>query len=193
MVTTTTTTTTYAPIPLPPLPTPSSPKDPKAYPLLNAKLPRSLRQFPLIFSGGSRATFNDGAEVAEDLEEEEVVEGKGWRMVKPEDGPDSQKEVGLIEAIERYGRKRSYSNENMMEGIEATQGFSTHAPPRKKAKPAPPPIATAITSAAPPSPLPSPHGSPAPENIWPSAPPSGHSSPQPQAPLQADLSLTTLL
>ncbi|KAI0759481.1 WD40-repeat-containing domain protein, partial [Irpex lacteus] len=126
-------------------------------------------------------------------EEEEVVEGLGWKMVKPEEGSDSQKEIGLAEAIERYGRKRSYSNENMMEGIEATQGFSTHAPPRKKAKPAPPPIATALTSAAPPSPLPSPHGSPTPENIWPSAPPSGHSSPQPQAPLQADLSLTTLL
>jgi F-box and WD-40 domain protein CDC4 len=121
------------------------------------------------------------------------VEGKGWKMLKPDEGNESQKEVGLVEAIERYGRKRTYSNENMMEGIESLQGFSTHAPPRKKAKPAPPSIATALTSAAPPSPLPSPRGSPSPEDIWPSAPPSGNSSPQPQAPLQADLSLTALL
>ncbi|KAI0693322.1 WD40-repeat-containing domain protein [Cytidiella melzeri] len=193
VVTTTTTTTTYAPIPLPTLPSPSSPKDPKVYPLLNATLPRSLRQFPLVFPGGSRATFNDGSETGEDPEEEEVAEGTGWKILKPDEGADVQPEVGLVEAIERYGRKRSYSNDNMMEGIETTQGFSTHAPPRKKAKPAPPPIATTLTPAAPPSPLPSPHGSPAPENIWPSAPPSGNSSPQPQAPVQADLSLTTLL
>ena len=114
-------------------------------------------------------------------------------MIKPDESEDGRKEVGLTEAIERYARKRSYSNDNMMEGIEHTTGLSTHAPPRKRAKPGPPPIATALTSAAPPSPLPSPHGSPPPESIWPSAPPSGKSSPQPQAPLQPDLSLTTLL
>lgn len=194
MVTTTTTTTSYAPIPLPPLPAPSSPKDPKLYPLLHATLPRSLRQFPLNFPGGARATFRDTT-VGEDemQEEEEVVGGKGWRMIKSDDASDARTEVGLSEAIERYGRKRSYSTENMMEGIEATSGFSGHVPPRKKAKGAPPPIATAMTAAAPPSPLPSPHGSPPPENIWPSAPPSGHSSPQPAAPFQPDLSLTTLL
>ncbi|TBU35586.1 WD40 repeat-like protein [Dichomitus squalens] len=129
-------------------------------------------------------------------EEELVAEGKGWRMVKRDEG-DSRKEVGLAEAIERYGRKRSYSNENMMEGIEAIPGLVPTTPPRKKAKGHPlPPIAT-MNTAAPPSPLPSPHGSPPPESIWPSAPPSGHSSPQPQAhtqaPLQPDLSLTTLL
>ena len=60
VVTTTTTTTTYAPIPIPSVPPPSSPKDPKLYPLLNATLPRSLREFPLVFPGGSRATFRDG-------------------------------------------------------------------------------------------------------------------------------------
>lgn len=195
MVTTTTTTTTYAPIPLPSLPRPTSPKDPKAYPLLNANLPRSLRQFTLVFPGGSRATFCDASISEEEMhEEEEIVGGKGWRMIKADEGEDGHKEVELTEAIERYARKRSYSNDNRMEGIESTPGFSTHAPPRKRAKPAPPPpIATALTSAAPPSPLPSPHGSPPPENIWPSAPPSGNSSPQPQAPLHADLSLTTLL
>lgn len=195
MVTTTTTTTTYAPIPLPPLPTPSSPKDPKAYPLLNANLPKSLRQFPLVFPGGSRATFHDGEGGEEEMhEEEELSSGSGWRQIKRGEGSDSAKEVGLTEAIERYGRKRTYSTENMMEGIESTGGFSTH-PPRKKAKSTPlPPLSTQLNSAAPPSPLPSPHGSPPPpETIWPSAPPSGNSSPQPQAPIQPDISLTTLL
>ncbi|KAI0077105.1 WD40 repeat-like protein [Panus rudis PR-1116 ss-1] len=196
VITTTTTTTTYAPIPLPPLPPPSSPKDPKLYPLINAHLPKSLRQFPLVFPGGARATFRDGEAGEEEMqEEEEVSSGNGWRQIKRDEQVDSAKEVNLVEAIERYGRKRSYSNENMMEGIEATTGFGPH-PPRKKAKSATlPPLATQLNSAAPPSPLPSPHGSPPPENIWPSAPPSGHSSPQPQSqsPLQPDVSLTTLL
>ena len=195
MVTTTTTTTTYAPIPLPPLPTPSSPKDPKEYPLLNAHLPKSLRQFPLVFPGGTRATFHDGESGEEEMhEEEELSFGSGWRQIKRGEVSDSLKEVGLTDAIERYGRKRSYSNENMMEGIESTGGISTH-PPRKKAKSTPlPPLSTQLNSAAPPSPLPSPHGSPPPpETIWPSAPPSGHSSPQPQIPIQPDISLTTLL
>ncbi|KAI0362539.1 WD40 repeat-like protein [Trametes cingulata] len=195
VVTTTTTTTTYAPIPLPPIPAPSSPKDPKLYPLLNATLPRSLREFPLVFPGGSRATFRDGELGEQEMQEEEsVVEGKGWRMVK-RDESEPRKEVGLVEAIERYGRKRSYSNENMMEGIEAIPGLVPNTPPRKKAKSHPPPPINTMNTAAPPSPLPSPHGSPPPESIWPSAPPSGHSSPQPQtqAPLQPDLSLTTLL
>ncbi|KAI9065422.1 WD40 repeat-like protein [Trametes sanguinea] len=195
VVTTTTTTTTYAPIPLPAIPPPSSPKDPKLYPLLNATLPRSLREFPLVFPGGSRATFRDGELGEQEMQEEEsVVEGKGWRMVK-RDEHEPPKEVGIVEAIERYGRKRSYSNENMMEGIEAIPGLVPHTPPRKKAKSHPPPPISTMNTAAPPSPLPSPHGSPPPESIWPSAPPSGHSSPQPQAqaPLQPDLSLTTLL
>ncbi|CAL1705485.1 unnamed protein product [Somion occarium] len=195
VVTTTTTTTTYAPIPLPSLPIPSSPKDPKVYPLLHAHLPKSLRQFPLLFPGGARATFRDGEVGEEEMpEEEELSSGDGWRQVKRGEGPDPPKEVGLVEAVERYGRKRTYSNENMMEGVETTGGFATH-PPRKKAKSTPlPPLATQLNSAAPPSPLPSPHGSPPPpENIWPSAPPSGHSSPQPQAPIQPDTSLTTLL
>lgn len=95
VVTTTTTTTTYAPIPLPSIPPPSSPKDPKLYPLLNATLPRSLREFPLVFPGGSRATFRDGELGEQEMQEEEsVVEGKGWRMVK-RDESDSRKEVGL--------------------------------------------------------------------------------------------------
>lgn len=107
---------------------------------------------------------------------------------------ETRKEVGLSEAIERYGRKRSYSNENMMEGIEAIPGIVTNTPPRKRAKPAPLSHIPQINTAAPPSPLPSPHGSPSPESIWPSAPPSGHSSPQPpQAPIEPDASLAALL
>ncbi|KAF8621503.1 hypothetical protein AX15_007735 [Amanita polypyramis BW_CC] len=196
VVTTTTTTTTYAPIPLPPLQPPSSPKDPKQYPLLNATLPTSLRQFPLVFPGGARATFRDGDTGHDEMQEDqEVARGKGWRMLKRDEDIEGSPVVGLVDAIERYGKKRSHVEDTMMEGVESTTGTGTAAPPRKKARATHlPQINTHnVNAAAPPSPLPSPHGSPLPENIWPSAPPSGPSSPQPQAPLQPDLALTTLL
>ncbi|GLB34601.1 putative WD40 repeat-like protein [Lyophyllum shimeji] len=194
VVTTTTTTTTYAPIQLPPLPPPLSPKDPKTYPLLHASLPKSLRNFPLVFPGGTRATFRDGDSGDQDMqEEEEVVGGSGWRMLKRDEEPEGATNVGLVEAVERYGKKRSHGGLDMMEGVEATSGGHASAPPRKKARAANLPHISPVNGAAPPSPLPSPRGSPVPENIWPSAPPSGASSPQPQAPFQPDLSLTTLL
>ncbi|KAG5717278.1 hypothetical protein E4T56_gene5040, partial [Termitomyces sp. T112] len=184
VTTTTTTTTTYAPIQLPPLPPPLSPKDPKTYPLLHANLPKSLRNFPLVFPGGTRATFRDGDGGEQDMqEEEEVVGGQGWRMLKRDEGTDGANVVELAEAVERYGKKRSHGGFDMMEGVEAT---STTAPPRKKARAA---TISPVNAAAPPSPLPSPRGSPVPESIWPSAPPSGASSPLPQAPFQPDLSL----
>jgi F-box and WD-40 domain protein CDC4 len=194
VTTTTTTTTTYAPIQLPLLPPPSSPKDPKNYPLLHASLPQSLRQFPLIFPNGARATFRDGEIGDEDMQEDqEIASGAGWRMLRPDEGSQDAPVVGLAEAVERYGKKRSHVADDLMEGIEAAS--SSHAathPPRKRARATPlPPISTVNgAGAAPPSPLPSPHGSPAPETIWPSAPPSGMSSP---APMQPDLALTTLL
>ncbi|KAF9442201.1 YVTN repeat-like/Quino protein amine dehydrogenase, partial [Macrolepiota fuliginosa MF-IS2] len=197
VVTTTTTTTTYAPIQLPSLPPPSSPKDPKNYPLLHATLPPSLRNFPLVFPGGQRATFHDGeAGGSEMQEEQEVIGGSGWKLLKRDENSDNSGVVNLAEAVERFGRKRSLADDNMMEGVETTSGVGSTAPPRKKARNAPLPqlSTTAINAAAPPSPLPSPHGSPPPETIWPSAPPSGTASPPPhQAPLQPDLSLTTLL
>ncbi|KIL61298.1 hypothetical protein M378DRAFT_13603 [Amanita muscaria Koide BX008] len=198
VVTTTTTTTTYAPIPLPPLPTPSSPKDPKLYPLLNATLPSSLRQFPLVFPGGARATFRDEDVSIEEMQDaQEVARGKGWRMLRSDEDSENSPVVGLAEAIERYGKKRSHVEDSMMEGVESATGAGANAPPRKKARGTHlPPINTHnvnVNAAAPPSPLPSPHGSPPPENIWPSAPPSGSSSPQPQAPFQPDLAMTTLL
>ncbi|KAH9917452.1 WD40-repeat-containing domain protein [Fomitopsis serialis] len=129
--------------------------DPKTYPLLNAHLPKSLREFRLEFPGGGKATFRDGEVGEQEMpEEDEVVGGAHWRLLRRDEDGEAAKEVGLVEAIERYGRKRSYSTEDMMEGIETISGVS----------------------------------------IWPSAPPSGHSSPQPpQAPVQPDLSLTTLL
>lgn len=193
MVTTTTTTTTYAPIQLPPLPPPSSPKDPKNYPLLHASLPKSLRKFPLVFPNGAHATFRDGEGGDEDMQEEqELVGGVGWRMLKRDNEQEASNIVDLTEAVERYGKKRAH-DENMMEGVEPTPGISSSAPPRKKARATPLPQISTVNAAAPPSPLPSPHGSPPPETIWPSAPPSGASSPLPQAPLQPDLSLTTLL
>ena len=176
VVTTTTTTTTYAPIPLPQLPPLSPPKDPKQYPLLNATLPPSLRQFPLVFPGGARATFRDedigNAEMQED---QEVATGKGWRMLKRDEDPEGCPTVGLADAIERYGKKRSHVDDAMMD-VETAIGACTAAPPRKKARAAHlPQINTHnVNGAAPPSPLPSPHGSPPPESIWPSAPPAAH-------------------
>ncbi|KAH7914021.1 WD40-repeat-containing domain protein [Hygrophoropsis aurantiaca] len=127
-------------------------------------------------------------------EEEPVVNGKGWTMLKHEDTSDQTKVVGLAEAVERYGRKRSHGADIMMEGVEpTTPEFETNTPPRKKARPTHLPQISTLNAAAPPSPLPSPHGTPPPQTIWPSAPPSGASSPQPHAPLQPDLSLTALL
>ncbi|KAF8808980.1 WD40 repeat-like protein [Phlegmacium glaucopus] len=195
VTTTTTTTTTYAPIQLPPLPPPSSPKDPKIYPLLHANIPKSLRNFPLVFPNGSCAIFRDGDGGEEDMQEEhEMVSGKGWRMLKRDEAAKETHVLGLADAVERYGKKRSHNSDNMMEGIEVSsdQNVTLH-PPRKKARATPLPQISTVNAAAPPSPLPSPHGSPSPESIWPSAPPSGASSPLPRAPLQPDLSLTTLL
>ncbi|KAF9479274.1 YVTN repeat-like/Quino protein amine dehydrogenase [Pholiota conissans] len=195
VTTTTTTTTTYAPIQLPPLPPPSSPKDPKNYPLLNASLPQSLRHFPLVFPNGTRATFTDGENGEEDMQEEqEVASGVGWRMLRPDELFQDAPVVGLAEAVERYGKKRSLNSDDLMEGIEVPSGSNaTIPPPRKKARAAALPQISTVNGAAPPSPLPSPHGSPPPESIWPSAPPSGTSSPLPQPPVQPDLALTTLL
>ncbi|KIM62061.1 hypothetical protein SCLCIDRAFT_120487 [Scleroderma citrinum Foug A] len=114
-------------------------------------------------------------------------------MVKPESSADTGKVVGLAEAVERFGRKRSLGADNMMEGVELTSEREIHTPPRKKARATHVPPISTINAAAPPSPLPSPHGSPPPQSIWPSAPPSGASSPQPQLPFQPDPSLTTLV
>ena len=195
VVTTTTTTTTYAPIPLPTLPAPPIPHDPQKYPLLNAQLPPSFRQFPLVFPNGSRATFCDSDDGDDLLPEDELIGGKGWHLVKSDDAAGPSKSVGLIEAVDRFARKRSYDTDGIMQGIETIAEPASHTPPpRKKAKAAPvlPKLST-VNAAAPPSPLPSPHGSPPPQNIWPSAPPSGASSPQPQLPIQPDASLSTLM
>ncbi|KAG1863640.1 WD40-repeat-containing domain protein [Suillus subalutaceus] len=111
-----------------------------------------------------------------------VPSGKGWTMIRPDSTGSSSKVVGLAEAVERYGRKRSHGADNMMEGVEPTTERETHTPPRKKARATHlPPITTFECSRT------------SITTIWPSAPPSGASSPQPQAPLQPDLALTTLL
>ncbi|KAJ7824688.1 WD40 repeat-like protein [Mycena leptocephala] len=117
VVTTTTTTTTYAPIQLPPLPSPTEPTDPKEYPLLHATLPSNLRQFPLVFPGGSRATFKEGEGANE---EEQDSRGEGWRMLRRDDPPEPV--VGLAEAVDRYGKKRAWEDE-----------------PQSRKKPRPPP------------------------------------------------------
>ncbi|KAJ7633112.1 WD40-repeat-containing domain protein [Roridomyces roridus] len=117
VVTTTTTTTTYAPIQLPPLPSPIEPTDPKEYPLLHATLPSNLRQFPLVFPGGTRATFKEGDD---ENDEDRESRGEGWRMLRRDDPPEPV--VGLAEAVDRYGKKRAWEEE-----------------PQSRKKPRPPP------------------------------------------------------
>ncbi|KAF7322290.1 WD40 repeat-like protein [Mycena chlorophos] len=127
VTTTTTTTTTYAPITLPPLPTPVEPTDPKEYPLLHATLPSNLRKFPLVFPGGTRATFRDGDDESEtraDDDDERDSHGEGWRMLRRDDPPEPV--VGLAEAVERYGKKRAW-------------GDGGESPSRKKPRPPPSP------------------------------------------------------
>ncbi|KAJ7073966.1 WD40 repeat-like protein [Mycena amicta] len=134
VTTTTTTTTTYAPIPLPPLPPPIQPTDPKEYPLLHATLPSNLRKFPLVFPGGTRATFRDlddddgveGEEGRNDDDDERDSHGEGWRMLR-RDGPP-EPVVGLTEAVERYGKKRAWG-----------EGGGGESPSRKKPRPPPSP------------------------------------------------------
>ena len=147
VTTTTTTTTTYQPIPLPPLPPPVLPDDPNHYPLLHAQLPPSLRSFPLVFPSGHRATFRDGDAHGSQMHEDiDLAAGSGWRMLKREDISDNSPLIGLSEAVERFGRKRSLADDPSVDSA------------RKKPRSTP-------NAAAPPSPLPSPHGSPPPDQI----------------------------
>uniref|UniRef100_A0A0W0FFP9 Putative WD40 repeat-like protein n=1 Tax=Moniliophthora roreri TaxID=221103 RepID=A0A0W0FFP9_MONRR len=204
VVTTTTTTTTYAPITLPPLPAPSSPKNPKNYPLLHASLPASLRNIPLTFPGGARATLRDATDDEQDngyamQEEQELASGKGWRMLRRDEDSETAKVIGLAEALERYGKKREHDDvdedlydEDRMQGVEATVvgDDQSMAPPRKKARgsPSSPTTSTTTQQAAPISPLPSPHGSPPPpDNLWSVPLPTPH---QPQQPMQLNIPQT---
>ncbi|KIM28632.1 hypothetical protein M408DRAFT_329391 [Serendipita vermifera MAFF 305830] len=59
VTTTTVTTTSYAPITLPALPPPPIPTDPKQYPLLHARFPKSLEEFNITFPDGAQATFRN--------------------------------------------------------------------------------------------------------------------------------------
>ncbi|KAJ3916051.1 WD40 repeat-like protein, partial [Lentinula edodes] len=204
VVTTTTTTTTYAPIPLPALPpiTAPPPKDGKEYPLYNAQLPHSAREFNIVFPGGKKALFRDQSEGIEaegsgtnnamgssSLGEGELTSGKGWRMLPREDSHSNSSQsppnvipvVGLNEALEGYStKKRDRGHEFEFESIAMED-----TPARKKAR-------------APPSPLPSPHGSPPPDAKssvgWHSDPQTQIvQAPTPPTPFEPDLSMTTLL
>ncbi|KAJ3846500.1 WD40 repeat-like protein, partial [Lentinula lateritia] len=204
VVTTTTTTTTYAPIPLPALPpiTAPPPKDGKEYPLYNAQLPHSAREFNIVFPGGKRALFRDQSEGIEaegngttnamgssSLGEGELTSGKGWRMLPREDSHSNSSQsppnvipvVGLNEALEGYStKKRDRGHEFEFESIAMED-----TPARKKAR-------------APPSPLPSPHGSPPPDAKssvgWHPDPQTQIvQAPTPPTPFEPDLSMTTLL
>ncbi|KAF8323591.1 WD40-repeat-containing domain protein [Cantharellus anzutake] len=173
VTTTTTTTTTYAPITLPPLPPQPTLKDPKLYPLLHAPVPRSLRRFPLVFPGGTRAVFHDPGDSDEDTDPqwagEDVIGGEGWQMMNSSSSnqkKDKEVVVGLNEAIDRFGvRKRvhndPHSGDVVMEGIDDT---ARSPPPRKKARPSDQIVTR--SHAAPPSPLPSPQPSPAGQVLW---------------------------
>jgi F-box and WD-40 domain protein CDC4 len=128
---------------------------------LNAQLPPSFRQFLLVFPNRSRATFRDSDGADGLLQKEEVIGGKGCHLIKSDDGANPSRSVGLIEAVERLARKRSYDDDGIMRGIETRTESANHTPPpRKKAKAVPvlPKLST-VYVAAPPSPLPSPHGS----------------------------------
>ncbi|KAJ3877124.1 hypothetical protein F5051DRAFT_409606 [Lentinula edodes] len=204
VVTTTTTTTTYAPIPLPALPpiTAPPPKDGKEYPLYNAQLPHSAREFNIVFPSGKKALFRDQSEGIEaegsgtnnamgssSLGEGELTSGKGWRMLPREDSHSNSSQsppnvipvVGLNEALEGYStKKRDRGHEFEFESIAMED-----TPARKKAR-------------APPSPLPSPHGSPPPDAKssvgWHSDPQTQIvQAPTPPTPFEPDLSMTTLL
>lgn len=65
-------------------------------------------------------------------EEQEVVGGQGWHMLKHDQDTENSKVVGLVEAVERYGKKRSHNSENMMEGVEPTSDPNTAAPPVRR-------------------------------------------------------------
>lgn len=84
---------------------------------MHATLPSSLRQFPLVFPGGTRATFKEGEDASE---EEQDSRGEGWRMLRRDDPPEPV--VGLAEAVDRYGKKRAWEEE-----------------PQSRKKPRPPP------------------------------------------------------
>ncbi|KAL0571648.1 SCF ubiquitin ligase complex subunit cdc4 [Marasmius crinis-equi] len=218
LVTTTTTTTTYAPITLPPLPPPPSPStyDPKAYPLLRAALPPSLRNIELVLPGGIHATLRDSnnATTSEMKEEEEVASsGSGWAMLKggqasSNGGSGRSASVGLAEALERYSQtakkraKEDDDDDEMMEGVEfhSLDAGDDSAPPRKKARGPP---SSPAAAGQPLSPLPSPHGSPPPPDMFPShqthvsppppPPPTTTAQPGAPPPFQPDLGLNALL
>jgi F-box and WD-40 domain protein CDC4 len=127
VVTTTTTTTTYASITLPPLPPCVIPSNSKDYPLLHAELPDLLRAFPLELPGGTQATYRHDESDLESESREEVIGGRGWRMLRRDQDADAPKIISLANAVERYGRKRAFVNEHLMEGVENTTDFTLDA------------------------------------------------------------------
>ena len=88
-------------------------------------------------------------------EDNQLIGGSCWRMLRRDEEMDNSKVIGLVEAVERYGRKRSYGGEDtMMEGVETTTEFEANTPPpRKRPRPAVVPPISTMNAAAPPSPL----------------------------------------
>ena len=127
VVTTTTMTTTYAPIMLPPLPLPVVPSNSKDYPLLHTELPDLLCAFPLELPGGTQATYRHDESDLESESREEIIGGRGWRILQRDQDEDAPKIIGLADAVERYGRKRPFVDEHLMEGVENTTDFTLDA------------------------------------------------------------------
>jgi F-box and WD-40 domain protein CDC4 len=61
-----------------------------------------------VFPGGARASFRDGEDGEEDMQEEEqLAGGVGWSMLRRNEESSNGKVVGLVDAVERFGKKRS--------------------------------------------------------------------------------------
>ncbi|KAH8813626.1 hypothetical protein DL96DRAFT_1698731 [Flagelloscypha sp. PMI_526] len=205
VIKTTTTTTTYAPIQLPALP--PAPKlteeEMKNYPLLNVKLPRSLRAFELEFPGGGRGFFKTAGEggSSSDTESEDEggeIEGRAsWRVVPNGEGKPSSSTsgeqvmgvLGLASAMERYAPLRTSSKR--MQPDDADDDYMDHSIDDSSQELAP----DAQTRSrkrqradVPLSPLPSPRISP--ERVVPSSPPP---TAKKEEPLNPDIQLATLM
>lgn len=153
-----------------------------------------------MFPDGAQATFRSAPpesdsepEIAED---EEVVGGTGWKLLRKDEIPHSE-QVDFATALERFNRKKF--GRNAMDGIEMgaphRQRNRERATPHLHLRGPSGPSGSTTSAAAPPSPLPSPTGSPAP--LFLAGPTHSHSQPkqndQSLGPLQPDMQLTTLM
>jgi F-box and WD-40 domain protein CDC4 len=155
-------------------------------------------------------TTNSSRPLPRDLDDDEVVGGTGWKMLKKDEIPKGE-EVDIATAIERFNRRKEKRGdvdvEDAMDGVEMahpqTHQHHQHPPqnhllisPHVHTRPRTNtteiqmrgPSGSTTSAAAPPSPLPSPTGSPAPSFFF--GPPVV-TTPPPSAPLHLDGTITT--